>query len=176
MPLCGTTPDVCRTPTVSGKAYLSLNDRTPSDKNQLQWKWLSGSTTDKADFGDPVTSDDYALCVYDNGVLVTTLTAPAGGLCAGKACWADKPKGFQYKDKDRTPNGISQVQLSSGLDGKAKIQVKGKGLNLPVLDLDNLTTPITVQLRREGSPICWSATYSSPPTKNDGVTFKDKAD
>jgi hypothetical protein len=165
---CGAVPDVCRTPTVSGKAYLSLTDKSPPAKNQLQWKWASGSATDKVDFGDPVTADDYTLCVYDGGGLLATLTAPAGGTCATKDCWADKPKGFQYKDKELTPNGIAQLQLSSGLDGKAKIQVKGKGANLPVLDLDDLTSPLTVQLRREGSPICWGATTARRRRRTTG--------
>jgi hypothetical protein len=176
LPTCGAAPDTCRTPTVSGKAFLSIATKNPSTKSQLQWKWASGSATDKADFGAPVGTDGYALCLYEDGALVTTLDVPAGGDCAGKPCWADKPKGFQYKDKDLTPNGIAQLQLSSGLDGKAKIQVKGKGANIPAINVGNLDGTVTVQLKRAGSPICWGATYSPPAAKNDGITFKDKAD
>lgn len=176
VPVCAAMPEICRTPVVGAKAFLAITDKTPDDKDQLQWKWSAGSATLKNDFGDPVNSDDYALCIYDGTGLRATLTAPAGDTCATKPCWADKPKGYQYKDKEASPSGITQLQLSEGLDGKAKIQVKGKGLDLPDLDLSMLTSPLTVQLKRVGGGICFGATYSAPFTKNDGVSFKDKAD
>jgi alpha-tubulin suppressor-like RCC1 family protein len=174
-PLCAATPEPCRTPIVSGKAFLALTDKSPDEKDQLQWKWSAGSATTKTDFGDPMNSDDYVLCLYDGTGLLATLTAPAGGTCPTKPCWADKPKGYQYKDKSADPDGITQLQLSEGADGKAKIQVKGKGLNLPDLDLAMLASPITVQLQSARSGVCFGATYGAPFLKNDGVSFKDKA-
>jgi hypothetical protein len=176
-PACAAAPDVCRTPTISGKAFLALTDKSPDDKDQLQWKWAAGSATTKGEFGDPVNTDDYVLCLYDGGGLVATLTVPKGGDCSGKPCWTSKPKGFQYKDKLRTADGIAQLQLSEGADGKAKIQVKGKGVNLPPIDLGMLTSPLTVQLKPSSGGLCFGATYTFPPVvKNDGVSFKDKAD
>ena len=67
--------------------------------------------------------------------------------------------------------------MKAGADEKAKIIVKGKsaGLNLP--NLATLTSPLTVQLKRNGSSVCWGAVFSFPPaTKNDGAQFKDTAD
>lgn len=174
-PLCGSGPAACRTPTVGGKAYLALTDKA-DEKDQLQWKWAAGAATSKGEFGNPVTTDQYALCLYDATGLLATLTAPAGGTCGTKACWADKPKGWQYKDEEASPSGITQFQLSAGLDGKAKIQVKGKGLNLPDLDLSMRASPVTVQLQPGSGGVCFGATYSAPALKNDGVQFKDKAD
>ncbi|MCC6765886.1 MAG: hypothetical protein IT293_14610 [Deltaproteobacteria bacterium] len=177
VPLCAAAPEICRTPIVGGKAFLAITDKTPDEKDQLQWKWSAGSATSKADFGDPVTTDDYVLCLYDGTGLLATLTAPAGDVCPTKPCWAEKPKGYQYKDKAATPSGITQLQLSEGAAGKAKIQVKGKGLDLPDVDLSTLTSPLTVQLKPASGGVCFGATYSFPPViKNDGVTFKDKAD
>ena len=47
---------------------------------------------------------------------------------------------------------------------------------LPDLTLSSLVSPLTVQLKRSGGGVCFGATYSFPPAiKNDGVTFKDKA-
>ena len=51
----------------------------------------AGSATVKSDYGDPVTADDYVLCIYDAGLLAT-LTAPFSGTCARKPFWASKPK------------------------------------------------------------------------------------
>lgn len=175
-PGCAALPEICRTPVASGKATLSLTDKSPDDKDQLQWKWSAGADTSKSEFGDPVTTNAYALCLYDGTGLLASLVAPAGGTCGTKPCWAEKPKGYQYKDKDASPNGITQLQLSEGADGKAKIQVKGKGLNLPELDLAMVTSPLTVQLKPVGGSVCFGATYSAPFTKHDGAALKDKAD
>src|SRR5262249_53841656 len=115
-------------------------------------------------------------CLYDNTGLLAIMSAPAGGDCGGKPCWTDKPTGYVYKNKAMTPHGIAQLQLSAGVDGKAKIQVKGKGSHLPMPPLASLVSPLTVQLRDAGGA-CWSAIYTFPPaTKNDAAQFKDKAD
>ena len=176
-PFCPLAPASCRTPFVGGKAQIQLTDKSPDDKDQLAWKWLAGSATTKLEFGDPLGADDYGLCLYDetNG-LRASLLAPAGGTCAGKQCWADKPTGFAYKDKDLTPFGLAQIVLKAGDDGKAQIQVKGKGLNLPMPSLLSVDPPLTVQLRNLTSGLCWGATYSTPFTKDDGTQLKGKAD
>ncbi len=95
-------------------------------------------------------------------------TSPAG---------RTRRKGFQYKDKDGSPNGITQLQLTAGFGGKAKIQVKGKGMNLPMPALGMLASPVTVQIKRSGGGFCFGASYTFPPAvKNDAVYFKDKND
>ncbi len=176
-PACAPTPEPCRTPAVGEKALLKLQDRSPDDKDRLLWKWIKGATTPKSDFGDPLTADAYDLCIYDAGALVAGATAPVGGQCRTKPCWTDKRTGFDYKDNDFTPNGIQKMTLREGLaPGKAKIIVKGRGANLPMPALGSLTGPVDVQLRRSTGGLCFGATYSAPFQKNDGVTFKDKAD
>ncbi len=162
----------CRAPFVGGKSQLTIVDKSPDSKDQLQWKWLKGSATTFPEFGNPVGADDYALCVY-NPNRTATLLMPAGDTCAGKQCWTAKTSTFVYKDKDLTPSGIAQLTLKAGVDSKAQIQVKGKGDNLP---MPVVGAPMTVQLRNLTSGACWTATFSPPYAKNDGITFKDKAD
>ena len=78
------------------------------------------------------------------------------------------------RTRTRRRTACTQVLLKEGIDGKAKILVKGKGVNLPLPTLP-LTQPVTVQLRsRDGG--CWEAVYGAPATKNDATQFKDKAD
>ena len=144
------------------------------------WKWVRGSATTKAEYGAPLSTTDYTLCIYDSAGLILDATAPAGGMCnaSTKPCWADKPKGFNYKDKDLTPDGIVQLQLREGLiAGKAKITLKAKGVPLddPAFPLSQ---PVTVQLVNSDGT-CWEAVYSAPASKNTGGPpgyFKDKAD
>jgi hypothetical protein len=145
-------------------------------KDKLGWKWIKGTATTTGDFGTPLSSTNYLLCIYTGSTptLVTSALAPAGGTCAGKPCWKGKPTGFIYKDKDLTPNGLLQIVLKSGLDGKAKIIVKGKGANLQTPALP-ISQPVTVQLKSSDG-VCWEAVYSAPATKSDTTVFKDKAD
>jgi hypothetical protein len=61
--------------------------------------------------------------------------------------------------------------LRTGIDGKAKVIVRGKGelLGPPQLPL---TEPVLVQVKStEGE--CWEATFTVP-IKDDGETFKSK--
>jgi len=172
---CLPTPDTgCRLPVQSAKEQFQVVDKTPDSKDKLQWKWLKGAATTLTDFGTPLTSTDYALCVYDNGTLVAKMKIQAGGTCAGKPCWKAKPTGFTYKDKDLTPDGIQQMVLKVGVAGKAKIQVKGARDNLPT-PTTPFTMPVRVQLKNANGT-CWEADFSSPAIKNLPGSFKDKAD
>lgn len=182
-PTCGAAPVAgCRTPAVGQKALLLLKDQADSTKDKLIWKWIKGSATSKVpDFGTPLTSTSYILCIYDSTpALISSAVAPADELCnvaSPTACWADKPTGFKYKDVDLTPNGVQQILLKEGLAEKAKIIVKGKGANL-VMPSMPLSQPVTVQLRNS-TGVCWEAVYSAPAIKNEAGPpgqFKDKAD
>ncbi len=116
------------------------------------------------------------LCVYDESGATQPLlraTVPAGGTCAGKPCWKAISRGFKYRDKDRTPDGIALEILRSGPSISAKVIVKGKGDNLstPVLPL---TPTVTVQLKNDDGE-CWEGEYSTP-LKNQADQFKSHAD
>ncbi len=174
--LCPLAPAPCRTPTVGGKASLQLGDKSPDDKDQLGWKWNKGAATTLAELGNPAASDGYALCLYDASGWRATMRIPAGGLCQGHDCWKTKPTGFLYRTKDGAPDGITQLMLKAGDDGKAQLQAKGKGTLLPMPALPSLASPIQVQLRNTTSGLCWGATYSAPFDKATAEQLKDKAD
>ena len=58
------------------------------------------------------------------------------------------------------------------VDGKAKVQVKGGGVPLPMPDLPIVNLPLTVQLHN-GRGKCWQAVYTTP-TRNDELRFSAK--
>ena len=162
---------------------LQLKDRTPDTRDQLTWKLTKGDATTVADFGDPVTGGTtYDLCIYDEAAgvpsLVLQASIPAGGLCKGKPCWkgagtANK-NGFRFNDSLTGSAGIWKITLKPGLDGKTKVQVKGKGANLSLPALPLSQSPaVTVQLKAS-SGVCWGATYEPPADKNEPDQFKDK--
>jgi hypothetical protein len=176
-PLCPPAPATCRTPFLPGKGSFTMKARTPDKANQLAWKWLEGPTTPLSDYGDPLTTDDYALCVYDNGALLTSIDAAHGGTCRGKPCWTAKPTSLVYRNADRSPTGTQGIALKQGLvNGAASITVKAKGAKIPLPDLGALTGPLVVQLQRSGGAPCFGATYSAPFRKHDASNFSDTAD
>jgi hypothetical protein len=119
-----------------------------------------------------------SLCLYDTPGGTPTFrldaTAPADGICAGKPCWKETRTGFKYKSKDLMPDGLQKITLKEGDTGKAKIAVKGKGLNLGLPSLP-LSPPVRVQLKRSDGSACWDATFSNP-VANDTGRFKAKSD
>jgi cysteine-rich repeat protein len=166
----------CRLPIAARKAQLRMKDTAPA-KDYVQWKWGAGDATTRAELGAPILDTDYTLCMYDAGALISTTQIPAGGTCSGKPCWKSNARGFQYKNKLATPDGVLQLKLKSGEAGKAQIQVKLRGANVEMPTLGpSLGGPVVVQMLQSASPTCWQAVFPTPFTKNDGVNFSDKND
>ena len=171
VPLAG-----CKAPTTTGKSQLGAKNSTKDASDQLAFKWGAGEATTFGDFGDPATADAVRLCIYDGAspVFVAGAIAPAGGTCDGKACWKERPtKGFQYKSKALTPDGMQKVKLSAGDAGKAKVAAaaRGEALGAPALPL---TGPVLAQLSSDGGA-CFQATFSASGfSKNDAGGFKAK--
>jgi cysteine-rich repeat protein len=174
---CGAEPaSGCRRPFVALKASVLAKNKTPNDKDLLKWKWLKGERTTVAEYGSPLTTTSYQLCLYDSSGLRIKATIPPGGTCDGKPCWkAAGVSGYKYKNKFLTPHGVQKLGLKEGPDGKAKIILGGRGALLAMPDLSTVTQPVTVQLQNSDGT-CWEAIYSAPPYAQSPELFKDKAD
>src|SRR5262249_15848923 len=133
-----------------------------------------------ADLGDPLATDDYALCVFDaSDARILRLIAPAGGTCGTKPCWKQlgspaAPKGYKYKDVDGLPDDLDGITIKAGLAGAAKLSLKGKGAHLMMPHLGALALPLTAQLQSENGQ-CWEGAFSTPTT-NTSTQFKAKSD
>jgi hypothetical protein len=174
---CPRTPLAgCRQPVQSRKASLKYKNRTPDTRDQLVWRWGKGEATPKAAFGDPLADTDYRFCVYDGGSeLIARAHAPAGELCsAGRACWRESTTGFKYSDPALTPDGVKQLQLRSGVAGKARIVLKGRGDLLDVPALPVLSLPVRAQMQN-GDGECWEASYGST-LRNQETELRAKSD
>jgi hypothetical protein len=167
----GQEPTGCALPLESGKAFFRLDDKSPSSRDKLLWRWRKGNTT-KASFGNPRTTTDYDLCVYDEmgGVPEKRLheTIPAGDK------WSENKRGFRYNDRDLEASAIKSMTLKEGTSGRATIVVNGRGtgLEMPSLPLEQDTTVI---VRLLNGTACWEASYGSNQA-NDTLRFKAKAD
>jgi hypothetical protein len=122
--------------------------------------------TTLADFGDPVHTDAYVLCVYGqpSGITSTLLRAT---IPAGPSWKATRTSGFTYTDKLGTAAGVTSITLKTGEDGRASVQLKGEGPNLELPTLP-LAPPVTVQLRSRGE--CWGAGYVSAGVQRNTET------
>jgi len=174
-PLCAPVPVTGCQAAASREASLLVRKRSSAAKNALRWKWTSGGAVSPSDFGTPITSTDYVLCLYDNGGSEISARAPAHRTCRTKPCWrALGTAGFKYRDKSATLDGLTVLRLHAGAAGKATIRAKGKGANLSLPRLP-FSMPVRVQLVRSGSRACWDATYSSA-IRNDTSAFKGRSD
>lgn len=174
---CDPAPRVgCRQPSAPGASPITIKKLAPDTKESLTWKWNKGTTTAFAELGDPRTEASYAFCLYDGtGTLVLASSAPAAGTCGTRPCWkqlgsATAPKGFQYGDKDLTPDGLSKVKVQAGVTPKAKAQVTGKGVLLDVPALP-LALPLVAQL--QSSSLCFEVGYATAQV-NGPTLFKAK--
>ena len=157
-------------------AKFTLKDSTKDSKDQLGWDWKLGQATTVADLGGPtqVGGAAYELCVFDESgpepeLVLSAEVAPGAG-------WAAQgSKGYKFSDKLGTQGGITQILAKAGADGKASLQVDGKGagLDLPTLPLG---LPARVQLEVVGG-VCFEATFSNAGTKkNDAGQFQGQSD
>lgn len=176
----------CRKSTVPTTTKLQVTDKAEPERDRVSWKWSRGEATALADLGDPLASDDYALCVYDESsgspTVMFRAVAPARqSLCGTAARWSGPTSsGFEYKDAGLTPDGMDSIRLKVGSVGKSKLIVRAAGANLSArsfaIPTPPLATPLRVQLHVEGGA-CFEATYSaSGVLVNQPGRFKGRGD
>jgi len=164
--LCSAPVTGCRA-TAESSLKMTRSSSKPT-KNKVVWQWRKGQATTIADFGLPADTTDYLLCIY-SGTGASGYAIPAG------ANWGPLgTKGFKYKDGTAAADGIGKVVLKSGDDGKAQMQVSGKGPNLPDATLP-LALPVTAQLVNSSNDICYTSTFAAA-TKNTSAGFAAKAE
>jgi hypothetical protein len=143
------------------KHKVLIKNKADNAKDKLIWKWGKGALTTTAEFGDPTTTADYALCFYagPGADLLQGLGVPANA-----TKWAALgTKGYKYNDPAGAEAGITKIIVKGGAFGKSKALVKGKGLGLPDFDSDlPIATgdlPLIVQLRNNDNGICWESEF-----------------
>lgn len=151
---------------------MLLKDATPDAKDALSWLWGAGDATTLSDFGDPMTTQAYAFCIYAGGAPVLSAPVPPGGQCGTTACWKANGKGFKYANKLGTASGITKITLKIGTAGAAKITVRGKGEHLLLPVLGGLPLPVHVQMQ---ATKCWGAQFGAAAV-NDTGRFKAPSD
>jgi hypothetical protein len=161
----------CGRSTITNGSQITIaRPRRGSDR--FAWSLRSGPATAKSDFGNPLDTTGYALCVsLPDGQLVLRAVAPAGACGRRRPCWRSTRAGFEYVDPS-APDGLAQLSLHAGAAGRARWRAGGAhAMLLTPLPLDE---ELHVELRRLDDPAtCWSATLPKV-TKNSARKFRAK--
>jgi hypothetical protein len=169
----------CQQPFVHHRGLLQLEDQIADQKDRLYWLWLHGSQTDKTDFGNPLSTTDYTLCVYDEtaGVFspILGLRIPPGGTCGARQCWKESADSFRYSDRSGANSGIRSILLRAGSDGRAKISVRGRAGNVVFAPPLPLQQQNTVRVQLSNGTKCWESIYSTH-IANRPARFEAKGD
>jgi hypothetical protein len=156
----GCVADVRDTCAAADAARLVLRDRAGEERDQLAWRWRGAGTA--ADFGDPLATDAYTLCLFDESAAPAPFVAaavPPGGTCSGRPCWTARGAGrLRYKDRSGAQGGVVSIALRARPSGRTSIAVKAKG---ETLDLPALPAPLPLRVQlRAGDGACWEAAFS----------------
>lgn len=168
---CDAQPRVdCRQLAPQHRTTLLMRRDIGGKNDELAWRWLGGEETSPEAFGDPRTTDDYALCVYigsETSALISSTQIERG------EGWRTRPGGgFVLRNPAATPDGVTRVELVPGATGKARIVVRGRGPRLPLPILPMPPAPVTVQLTADNGE-CWQATYATADFgRNDRERFR----
>lgn len=162
--------------TGNGKGLLLIRDHSTDSMDQVLFKWLKGSSP-IADFGAPLASTDYTLCVSDANKMLVRSLAPAATSCGSKPCWKltgpmAAPNGVLYNDPARASQGTRLVKGRADVAGRAQILYKAQGAGIPAIGLGAISYPVTVQVRTSDAG-CWEQQFTQGDTKkNDAALFK----
>ncbi|MFN2376965.1 MAG: M12 family metallo-peptidase [Candidatus Binatia bacterium] len=162
----------------AGKAILKISDAADPAADKLLWQWKAGDAFDQVDLGNPATSTDYTLCVYDATAGVTSLVTSLN-LGAGGSGWKNRaPRGWSFSDRNGTSDGIKKVLLKPGLAGKTKVKVAAAGVGLPLptpfsmAEYFDQDPSVVLQLLTEDD-VCWTSSFSPGSTPaNTPTSFK----
>jgi hypothetical protein len=161
--------------TLASKILIKRGSTEAAD--QVSWRWIKGSATAPDDFGNPVATTNYDLCVFDQGGanLVLHTTAPAAAICAGAPCWKALASGWKYRDSDRSSDGVQKILMRAGSAGAAKAQSRARGVNMPPFALP-VAPPVIAQLQASDGA-CWETTHTGDGiSRNDDGQFRARDD
>ena len=163
----GGDPGQCNRPVAA--STLKVTSRSTPAKNHLAAKLVTAAAG-LASFGDPTTSTDYQLCVFQTGRLDLALwAAPAG------SGWKPDGTGFSYKFLDAT--GLNQVKIKLSSGGYvATVVVKARGAAAGIVDPGLVSgAPFQVELRGSSGE-CWGASFAAEDSKIDGGTVRARTE
>lgn len=153
-PICPFVPRAgCK---VAPRTSLSWVDKPDDEGDRLMWRFTGGEATSASDLGQPQTTTDYAICVYDGAAptRIATLLVPAAS-----ATWSSTRDGLRYSDTAAVRDGVRAIQIKPRGD-RTRLIARGRGTSLPDIDLSALAAPVLIQLNNDAGA-CWQSSFTS---------------
>lgn len=150
---CSAIPQVsCR---VSVSSRLLIKDASNDRRDKLAWHWVDGQATSQAEFSNPLGTTSYLACVYagagDQLLMGVEMAAHS------KKWRAIKTTGYRYR-AGRARGLSKRLVLRGSASDEAKIFFVARGENLPDPELNDLESPVRIQLvSSEG--LCWESVF-----------------
>jgi hypothetical protein len=151
----------CKLPFVAHQSTLRFAETQSDPDTIFTWRWRQGSQTTLGDFGDPLATTAYVLCLYDGSARAQPVVADAAEPQGWKALF----NGFSYLVRGEHP--LRKLVLRAGDDGHAKIL--GHGDTTTVQSVLPFTMPVLVQLQASNGQ-CWETDFATP-ARNDAHRF-----
>lgn len=150
---------------------LLLRDSSDDSRDRLVWQFAHGGNTDPSDFGNPLGSDGYALCVYDDSNPVMAIQIEPGA-----PQWRRRTAGFNYSVSGGNEDGVTEARLGAGRPGKpdTRIIIKASGTTLPLPApvgggrFFAQTSSVTVQFHQANGR-CYSTPFGAADTTRNGT-------
>lgn len=162
----------------AGRAALRITNSPVPGADKMTWQWSAGEAFAEADLGDPSSTTNYRVCMYDSTADVTRL-AGSMSILGGSPYWKNMgTKGWSWKDTAGSFGGIRKLQLKAGTTGMTKVMLSagGSSLVLPMpfsgSEFFDEDSSVIVQLFA-GTSTCWSASFTAAGTSgNSPAGFK----
>jgi hypothetical protein len=154
----------------AAKASLLVKRGTTEAKDKFKLTWSNGPPPAPADLADPTDQTAYEVCVDDAvGPRLAARVEPGAG-------WkALGDSGFKFKEKTGVNAGVTALAAKVSKNGKAKVVVKGKGVNLDDPGSLPWTPPVVAYVANADTGACFYAQFEGPEVKKStNLLFKAK--
>ena len=164
--VCPPAPAVCRT---AAKSVFMFKNRSDDTADRLLFRWLKGEATDETEIEDPtsLTGPSTALCIYAGtaaGLFSEQIVPPGPGWTSG---FDDGDDRYLYKNTVAPySEGLRWMLLREGGAGRARVMVKGRGVDTPDFALPFTDFPLVVQVHQSDGPPCWGTTFPTAATNH----------
>jgi hypothetical protein len=148
--------------TATAKSQLEIRNTGNPTKSQLQWKWGSGAATTLAEFGNPGSTDDPPLCVYDNGdPHLPRLGSQAWRHLQRQAVLEAQPQGLPIQEQDAGADGIQQLAQVRGLGKpRSRSRPRVRCSRCPTLPLNGTRSPFNSRRSRRSGLLASRLPYA----------------
>lgn len=115
---------------VAGRATLAVDESRPGEETLEARLSRLASDGNATDFGNPVGGDTaFTLCLqHESGDVAGRLDVDrAGDVCdGGQPCWRWTSKGYGYRDRAGTADGMRRIEVTTGHPGRSAVRLRAK--------------------------------------------------